>query len=209
MRMTLSLLLLAISCGGKKEKTIYVTGEKGEQGELGATGETGPKGDKGEPGSQGMNGENGVGMAGDRGEPGPQGEPGRDGVDGQRGDRGSDGESIIVPQPKYSKYCYGYHDYYYRKAGCVEYTLARYHIYYQPHVMPNGDVFGRMCEGYRAKAENCSDGLLTTKTWTIGDPEYSSAPLVSRYVSAKLIASDKAEIKGKDFTLQVTCNNLP
>jgi hypothetical protein len=215
----LCLAIVLASCGQKtKRETVIIQGEKGDSGEQGVAGE---KGDKGDKGDAGMSGRDGVGMQGEtgmsgrdgvdgrQGPMGPAGRDGRDGVDGHDGEDGHNGETIIVPQPKYSKYCYGYRDVYLTKPDCADLISQRYHIYYQVYTMPNGDVFGRMCEGYDATLNNCEKGLLTTQTWTIGHASYSTAPLQSRYLSARLTATDKAEFKGKDFTLNVSCQNQP
>lgn len=211
-------LATSVACGPKKkEKTIIVQGEQGEPGVEGKRGDTGKDGKDG-VGIQGQSGRDG--RPGDRGEMGPRGNDGsngqngnhgRDGVDGQNGNHGrdgTDGEVLIYPTPKYSRYCYDYYDVT-TLDECQGQISSRYHIFYRVYSMPNGDVFSDLCEGYGATSNNCANGLRTTKTYTLGDPDYSTAWVKSKYLTVKLLEPLKAEIKAKDFTHTVTCNAIP
>lgn len=219
-------------CGTKtKRETIVVQGEPGPQGEVGEAGEKGDKGDRGDKGEVGLTGQTGAqgatgpsgsdGRDGDRGEMGPQGPSGRDGNNGRDGMNGrdgangnhgndgrdgEDGDYIIWPKPKYSKYCYTYQEVYLFDK-CNTQIANKYHVYYQVHTMPNGDVFAQLCEGYKATGRSCSQGLRTNQTFVVGDQNYSTAPLQSRYIQVKLTKDLEAEVKGKDFVISFPCTN--
>lgn len=211
-----------INCGQKtKRETIVVQGEKGEKGDPGTKGDAGPTGSPGAVGEKGERGEMGLsgrdGMQGPTGETGPSGRDGTNGRDGMNGTNGRDGtdgrdghdgDTIVWPKPQYSRYCYSYYDVNYIDESCGENKIARYHIYYQVHTMPNTDVFAQLCEGYNATGSSCNNALRTAATYDLGDPNYATASLSSKFLKVKLTAPLAAEVKGNNFLKNVVCKEL-
>lgn len=207
-------------------------GEKGQDGKDGIQGVAGPQGEKGADGetcqvTQNQDGativcrnsvakiQNGVGCFAAENSDGVEvtcangttfikngaaGPVGPVGPVGPAGPPGRDGQLVVVPQPRYAKSCYTAID---SCDSCGNTT--RYHIFYKVNTMPNGDVLSQICEGYNVNATNCTDGSLTQARLVIGDPRYPVAPVASRYTTAHLIDTLRAEINFRGNVTQVTC----